>query len=122
MQTLEAILSFLFFFMFVIYGLSQLDYTKPNYELYRYQLANDIWRCLYLTGSLSYYPYFTAETEKRMQDIYDATGFCVYLEGIKTTINKCRFSSCSEDRITTEKIWFDNGIVDVMQFTVCVPK
>jgi len=126
MQTLEAILSFLFFFMFATYTLSQMDYTKPNYELYRYQLANDIWRCLYLTGDLSYYPpapHFVLEN--KLKEIYDGTGLCVYLQGVRTTIRPdctSRGGGCSEDNITMKKIWFEVFQPDVMTFTVCTPK
>jgi len=125
MQTLEAILSFLFFFMFATYTLSQMDYTKPNYELYRYQLANDIWRCLYLTGGLSYYPLLNSEAENKLGQIYDGTGLCVYLQGVPTTIRPNCISSgggCSEEKITMKKIWFNSFSADVMTFTVCTPK
>lgn len=119
MQTLEAVFSFLFFFLFAIYALSQIDYTRPNYSTYWYQLANDAWRALYLTGSLSYYPLGRAGIEERLGEIEEKTGMQVYIEGIITASD--RGISCTNNRITMKKLWIKNGQPDVMQFTVCIP-
>ncbi len=119
MQTLEAIFSFLFFFLFAVYALSQIDYTKPNYSVYQYQLANDVWRVLYLTKALSYYPLNRAALENRMTEINKKTGMNIYIEGIITTSG--RGIPCSENKMTMEKIWLKYGQPDVVQFTVCIP-
>lgn len=121
MQTLEAALSFFLFFVFASSFLIQLDYTKPDYSLYRYQIANDIWRVLYLTDALNYYPLEKGSTEEKMNKIEELTGFCTYIEGIQTT--SCRSGpKCSDDKITMQKLWFDFGIPHSVRFTVCVPE
>lgn len=120
MQTLEATLSFLFFFFFASYVLVQLDYTKPAYALYQYQLANDAWRVLYLTDTLNYYPLNLPYTEQRMNEIEALTGFCINIEGMQAT--SCRGGpSCTSNKITMEKIWLKFGNPNTVQFTVCVP-
>ena len=51
MQTLEAVISFSVFMLFTTYVLLQIDdYSGVDDSLYRYQLANDVWRVLYLRG------------------------------------------------------------------------
>ncbi|MEM3499236.1 MAG: hypothetical protein QXF35_00935 [Candidatus Bilamarchaeaceae archaeon] len=121
MQTLEAAFSFLFFFFFATYVLLQLDYTKPSYSLYEYQLANDVWRVLYLTKALEYYPLNQPYLEQRMDEVESLTGFCIYMEGIR--VSSCRGGpACSENKITLEKIWFEMGTPQNIQFTICTPK
>ncbi len=124
MQTLEAIISFTFFLFFATYMLAELDYTKPNYSLYQYQLANDVWRVLYLKGSLKDFSSTTTGhivAKSEMENIGDMTGFCIYLQGIQNT--NCPGSpGCSENQISMKKLWFDEGIPKGMAFTVCVPE
>jgi len=119
MQTLEATFSFLFFFLIAAYALTQLEYTKPNYDIYKYQLANDIWRVVYLKNGLSYYPLSQPIIENQLNEIKDKTGLCAYIEGIDTT--SCRGISCTDSKITMEKIWFKYGQPNVVRFTMCVP-
>jgi len=124
MQTLEAIISFMFFLFFATYMLAELDYTKPNYALYQYQLANDVWRVLYLKGALKDFSSTTtghliARTE--MENIGELTGFCIYLQGIQTT-NCLGNPGCSENNVEMKKTWFDGGIPKEMTFTVCTPE
>ena len=124
MQTLEAIISFTFFMFFATFMLAQLDYTKPNYSLYQYQLANDIWRVLYLKGALkdfSSLPLGHSHTITEMREIERETGFCLYLQGVQTT-NCPGPTSCSGHKITMNKVWFDGGDATPMTFTVCVPE
>lgn len=119
MQTLEAIFSFLFFFLFATYALMQIDYTKPNYAVYQYQLANDVWRTLYLTDALAYYPLNRVILEARMDEIADKTGIQMHIEGTITASS--RGTSCSGHRITMEKIWLKSGQPNVVQLSVCTP-
>ena len=121
MQTLEAIISFTFFMFFATFMLAQLDYTKPNYSLYQYQLANDIWRVLYLKGALKDYSSSNLFAEQIMTDIYDGTRLCSYIEGIQTT--SCRGGpACSGYNITMKKVWFEDGVPKEMAFKVCTPE
>lgn len=124
MQTLEAIISFTFFLFFATYMLAELDYTKPNYSLYQYQLANDIWRVLYLKGSLKDFSLLNRNSaEETMTKIYEETGLCTYLQGVVTTAEGCRGGApCSEQKITMKKTWFENGQTSQMTFTVCTPE
>ncbi len=119
MQTLEAVFSFLFFFLFATYALLQIDYTKPNYAIYQYQLANDAWRVLYLNGALAYYPLNRNILEAKMGEISAKTGIQMHIEGIITASG--RGTSCSGHRITMEKVWLKAGRPDVVQFTACIP-
>lgn len=123
-QTLEAIISFTFFLFFATYMLAELDYTKPNYSLYQYQLANDAWRVLYLKGSLKDFSLLNrGVAEATMTKIYDETGLCTYLQGVITTAEGCRGGPpCSELKITMKKTWFENGRPTQMAFTVCTPE
>lgn len=126
MQTLEAMISLTFFLLFSTYMLTQLDYTKPNYALYQYQLANDIWRVVYLKGGLrDYSPANHAHTEAILTEIKELTGFCSYIQGTRTTATGCRgrfATGCSDDKIVMKKAWFDGEQPSELTFTVCVPK
>ena len=121
MQTVEALISFTFFLFFATYMLTQLDYAKPGYALYEYQLANDAWRVLYLKGALNDFASGSPGAALAMEEIGSKTGFCIYAQGVQTT--NCRSSqSCSAQKISLRKTWFDAGMPKQLDFTVCVPR
>ena len=121
MQTAEALISFTFFLFFATFMLTQLDYAKPGYALYEYQLANDAWRVLYLKGALNDFKSGSSTAALAMEEIGAKTGFCLYAQGVQTT--NCRNGqACSYNRIMLHKIWFDHGVPKQLDFTVCVPR
>lgn len=104
MQTLEAIISFFVFMIFTSYVLLQLeDYSGIDDSLYRYQLANDVWRTLYLQG------YFMnlnsmSELDQPLQEIRDSTGLCVYISGQQATAPSIRGEDCAADEKPLSKV------------------
>lgn len=94
MQTLEAVISFFVFMTFASYILLQLDdYSGIDNSLYRYQLANDIWRVLYLQGHFKNLETLS-ELDQPLQEISENTGFCIYVGGQQGTPSSIRGQDC----------------------------
>ena len=88
MQTLEAIISFTVFMVFTSYVLLQLeDYNGIDDSLYRYQLANDVWRVLYLKGDFKDLSVSNANDKivPDLDEIERLTGICTYFKGVFVT-------------------------------------
>ena len=87
MQTIEGFLSLLFFISILVLLIPD---TKPiDYSLYQLQLADDIWRVLYLRGYLSdLSDARRAIIESDMTEIGSQTALCIFMDGIQFT--NCR--------------------------------
>lgn len=97
MQTLEAMISFFVFVVFTTYVLAQLeDYNGIDDSLYRYQLANDVWRVLYLQGDFRDLSVLSALDED-LETVSDKTGFCIYVMGQQGTPTWMRGADCRVD-------------------------
>lgn len=90
LQTLEASLSLLVFssILLMLQAIPQQNSGNDD-SLYRMQLADDVWRVLYLRGDFE-----GCEAEKRqalerdLDEITRQTSLCVFLNGIRST--SCR--------------------------------
>lgn len=96
MQSLEAIISLMVFVSIVSYMVSGIA-EKPALDdsLYRYQLAGDVWRVLYLKNSFRDFSFDSTnqardEAENTLREIEDKTGVCTYIRGIQ--LASCRSS------------------------------
>ncbi len=95
MQTLEAIISFTVFMAFASYVLLQIDDNRGiDNSLYRYQLANDVWRVLYLRGNFKDLSSTSSKIDNDISKIVDRTGFCIYLRGQWATAPSDRGKAC----------------------------
>ncbi|NYZ77277.1 hypothetical protein H0O02_03100 [Candidatus Micrarchaeota archaeon] len=125
MQTLEALISFTVFMVFSSYLLLQLeDYGGVDDSLYRYQLANDAWRVLYLQGDFRDFS-FSADSAQRdkaeghLGEIYDKAGVCAYLGGIKAT--SCRSVSCGREISSISRVAIVDGNAEAITLSLCSP-
>lgn len=89
MQSLEAILSLLFLISIVSPLLIPSNGNEIDDSLYRIQLAEDIWRVLYLRGDFHEFG-DTKRTfiETEFELIGDETDLCIFMDGIEFT--NCR--------------------------------
>lgn len=87
MQTIEGFLSLLFFISILVLLMPN---PKPiDYSLYQLQLADDVWRVLYLRGNFNdFSDAKRVVLESDMIEIGTQTGFCLFIDGIQFT--NCR--------------------------------
>ncbi len=86
MQTLEAMLSLVFFIWAATLAMSAYDIQPHDDSLYRLQLAGDAWRVMYLRGELrnvSNIRYLDPSLRK----LGDETGLCFFVNGIRNATN-----------------------------------
>ena len=89
MQTLEAILSFLFFVWAASLLLFSFEQPSVDDSLYRLQLTEDAWRVLYLRGNFEdFNGQKKAGLESEFGKIGQETGLCIFMDGIRFT--NCR--------------------------------
>jgi len=100
MQTMEAIISFFVFMVFTSYLLMQLeDYNGMDDSLYRYQLANDAWRVLYLQGAFKDVDSIS-DIDSYVAELSDVTGFCIYVSGQQGTSTRgIQGRSCGDEAL-----------------------
>lgn len=84
MQTLEAMLSLVFFIWAATLAISSYDAPQPDDSLYKLHLAGDFWRVLYLQGELQDVKDIE-EMKPPLDEIYKKTGLCVFIDGIRAT-------------------------------------
>jgi len=110
MQTLEAIISFAVFMLFASYVLMQLeDHGGVDDSLYRYQLASDVWRVLYLKGSFEYLE-DESQLDAELDRIDGMTGLCTYIGGQRATSEECRGRQTTEHVVSIKRIVLMNGV------------
>jgi len=90
MQTLEAMVSLVFFLSICSHLLLSLEESRyVDDSLYRIQLAEDVWRVLYLRGDFE--DFQSADRERLEQEFElmgDMTGLCIFMDGVQFT--NCR--------------------------------
>ncbi|MEW6035025.1 MAG: hypothetical protein AB1529_00290 [Candidatus Micrarchaeota archaeon] len=97
MQTIEAMLSLLFFASIASLALSAAPAHQVDDSLYRLHLAEDAWRVLYLRGDLrDLGGSRRAHVESEMALIQEQAGFCLFMSGIEFT--NCR-DGASHERV-----------------------
>lgn len=112
MQTLEAIFS-LFMLVLLSMPLLALEEKPTDNSLYRLQLANDVWRVLYLKGDFKDFSFdknnpVHARAEADLDKITELTGICVFISGEQLT--SCRGEKTGEQIITMEKVLVVDGM------------
>ncbi len=88
--TLEAVVSLLIFLMLLL--TIRVNPPSPDYTLYRYILAEDVWRVLYLKHGPSMFIYFLFDKgdvslKNDIKRMGEETGLCIEfnIEGFPTT-------------------------------------
>jgi hypothetical protein len=94
MQTLEAMISLVFFIWAATLAVSSYDSQPPDDSLYRLQLAGDAWRVLYLRGELQDVSDIKS-LEPAIDEIGRQSGLCLFIEGIEAT--SCRGGTISHE-------------------------
>jgi hypothetical protein len=82
-------------------------------SLYRLQLANDVWRVLYLKGDFEDFSFSSMNiardrAENDLKKITELTGICVFIGGERLT--SCRGEELGEHLITTKKLLVVDGV------------
>ena len=127
MQTLEAIISMFVFVAFASFLMLQLDnYNGIDDSLYRYQLANDVWRVLYLQGDFNDFTFTSGSDQQKkaesdLEIIYEKTGICSYLGGIKATSCDRSESYCKEKIASVQHVLIDAGDPKQVTLSLCTP-
>lgn len=117
MQTLEAMLSLVFFIWAATLAVSSYDVAPVDDSLYRLQLAGDYWRVLYLQG--------------RMQNVTDVrslgpglemigreSGHCLFINGIRNATS-CRGGSDKHEMVVSiQRTLLVNGVPERVTFSV----
>ncbi len=90
MQTLEAMLSFVFLLFLCSHLFFSIEESRhTNDALYRLQLAEDVWRVLYLRGNFADFQSSNRyELEQEFALIGNETGLCIFMDGVQFT--NCR--------------------------------
>lgn len=93
MQTLEAIVSFVFFLSLCSHLLLSLEESRyTDDSIYRIQLAEDVWRVLHLRGNFKDFEAADRDgLEKDFALIENETGLCIFMDGVQFT--NCRGDS-----------------------------
>jgi hypothetical protein len=100
MQTLEAMLSLLFFASIASLALSEAPAPRLDDSLYRLHLAEDAWRVLYLRGDFrDFNASSRAHVEAEMAIIHDRTGLCIFMSGVEFT--DCRNEPWEHDMVAS---------------------
>jgi hypothetical protein len=108
MQTVEAVLSFLAFAAISSSLMMAVHPVPQDDSLYRLQLAEDVWRVLYLRGDLA--PGSGEDglaLESDVRGIGDEAGLCVFIRGIETA--NCRGGPEREMTVSVSRTMFVNG-------------
>lgn len=87
MQTLEAMISLVFFIWTVSLLMSSYSVPPADDSLYRMQIAGDAWRVLYLRGELQDLESLE-QLEPALEPLASGTGLCIFINGIEAT--NCR--------------------------------
>ena len=88
MQTLEALLSLLVFVSILTFFFPVENPTHVNESLYSIQLAEDIWRVLYLRQDFQDFPDTTENLENDLVLMGEETNLCIFIDGVYIT--NCR--------------------------------
>jgi hypothetical protein len=127
MQSAEAVISLMVLVSICMPMLATFA-SQPQIDdsLYRYQLANDAWRVLYLRGglrnlSISSQNPVRDSLEGDMETIYGLTGLCAYLEGVRVAPQECRSAGIAENVAVLHKALYDGGVRRDATFTLAKP-
>jgi len=127
MQTMEAVISLLILVSFISMLTLEQENTKVRTDtsLYKQQLANDVWRVLYLRGDFKDFSFdknnsARDKTEKDLERIGELTSFCVFISG--ETLTNCRGENVGEKSISIEKFLIVEGELKKVPLTIAIKK
>ncbi len=105
MKSFEALLSLLAVVSFSLMVLQQ--HAELDDALYKYQLANDVWRIWYLKGHLATFDKHGMNSDA--EKITELTGNCIYLE--EEDVASC----IGKEKISTvhKKAWVEDRIENI---------
>lgn len=123
MQSMEAVVSLMFFVSVLTYMLGGVA-EKPGLDdsLYRYQLADDVWRVEQLRGNLKNFSFDAGndardDVEKDFDRLNGMTDLCIYMGGIKVT--SCHGSHAIEEKVASiNRAVYINGSVKNVTLTL----
>ncbi len=117
MQTIEAMLSLLFFLSLSPMLLPPEDPANLDDSLYRLQLAGDAWRVLHLRGCLRDLDDQSRGTlEAELGALGGLSGLCFFMEGIDTT--NCRSGETRSITSSLRKTAIYDGRLRTIAFSV----
>ncbi|MBD3210022.1 hypothetical protein GF318_01430 [Candidatus Micrarchaeota archaeon] len=119
MQTVEAVVSLLFFASVCSFLFSDIQESRQiDDSLYRAQIGEDIWRVLYLRGNFrDFNSNSRYGVEQELDEISELTGYCVFLNGIYIT--NCRGGIQQHDTIVSlEKSVVYHGVPRNLAFSI----
>ncbi|VVC04149.1 Uncharacterised protein [Candidatus Bilamarchaeum dharawalense] len=115
MQSIEAFLSLLFFITILIPILPNTE--QPDHSLYQIQLAEDVWRVLYLRGDFqSLSELGRPKIESDLGIIGNQTSLCFFIEGIEYT--NCRSGEPHKKLVSISKTIIFNGALKKTTFSI----
>ena len=111
MQILEAMISLMVLVSFLSFIAGEQHTLAVDDSLYKYQLANDVWRVLYLRGDFKDFSFDDANlardrVELDLQRIGELTNLCVFIGGERIT--NCRGEDV-EKLVSTDRITLVDG-------------
>ena len=116
MQTIEAVISLVFLILICSTILLTMPEQRIDDSIYRMQLAEDVWRVLYLRGDLNGFSSSQSIVKKASETkiendldvIGSEMGLCIYMSGIQMT--NCRDGIAGREKIVSiERMLVDNG-------------
>jgi len=121
MQTVEAIISLMFFMAAAGYLIGAMEPASTDDALYRLHLAEDAWRVLYLRGDLrDFGPLARAGIERDMDSMGVETGLCYFIKGEQFT--NCRGEPMNEDPvIKIRRTVISGGLPQSVEFSIYEP-
>ena len=118
MQTVEAMVSFLFFAAIATPMLLHLEAQRDvDDSLYRMQLAEDAWRVLYLRGTFhNLTDGSTGSVELELARVGEETGLCMFIDGVRFT--NCRDGRAHAITASLRKTVFYEGTPQGVTFSI----
>ncbi len=123
MKFIEATISLLVFLIFITTVLAGATAHKTDDSLYRYELASDVWRVLYLRGDFHNFAEDSLNpardaTEKDLTRITDLTGLCMNIEGVRVQSAQCRGEELGRATVITQNRLISNGVAKDVIMTI----
>ena len=114
MQILEAMISLMVLISFLSFIAGEQHARAVEDSLYKYQLANDVWRVVYLRNGIN-----AANAEADIEHIGKLTNLCIFIGGERVT--NCRGEEV-EELVSTERITIINGAPQKVMVTLAKKK
>ena len=94
MQSMESVLSLFFLVFLISFFLPLLPSARVDDSLWKIQIANDIWRVLYLRGDFNYFQDVWNDPSKirlhaDCNDITSKTGICIEFDATDAGSSNC---------------------------------